>query len=42
LLHRLSPTTDIERMMQTRAVEFTDSISQARLLMFEQLGSAFP
>jgi hypothetical protein len=42
LLHRLSPTTDIERMMRTRAVELTDSISQARLLMFEQLGSAIP
>ena len=42
LLHRLSPSTDIERMIQTRAVENTNSISQARLLMFEQPGSAIP
>lgn len=42
MLHRLSPTTDVERMMQSRAIELTDNISQARLLMFEQLGGAIP
>jgi hypothetical protein len=42
MLHRLSPTTDIERMMQSRAIGLSQDISQARLLMFEQLGSAIP
>jgi hypothetical protein len=42
MLHGISPTTDIERMMQSRAIELQQSISQARLLMFEQLGSAIP
>jgi hypothetical protein len=42
MLHRLSPTTDIERMMQSRAIGLSQDISQARLLMFEQLGSEIP
>jgi hypothetical protein len=41
-LHRLSPTTDMERMMQSRAIQQAESITQARLLMFEQLGSSIP
>jgi len=41
-LQSLSPTTDMERMMQSRAVQQLDSISQARLLMFEQLGGSIP
>jgi hypothetical protein len=41
-LQRLSPTTDMERMMQSRAIQQLDGISQARLLMFEQLGSSIP
>jgi Protein of unknown function (DUF4239) len=41
-LQRLSPTTDMERMMQSRAIQQSDGISQARLLMFEQLGSSIP
>ena len=41
-LQSLSPTTDMERMMQRRALQQLDSISQARLLMFEQLGGSIP
>jgi hypothetical protein len=41
-LHTLSPTTDVERMMQSRAIQQSDGITQARLLMFEQLGSSIP
>lgn len=42
LLQRLAPTTDMERMLQSRAMQLSDSISQARLLMFEQLGGSIP
>jgi hypothetical protein len=41
-LQRLSPTTDVERMMQSRAIQQSDGITQARLLMFEQLGGSIP
>jgi hypothetical protein len=41
-LNRLSPTTDTERMIQSRAIQQSDSITQARTLMFEQLGSSIP
>jgi hypothetical protein len=36
----LSPKTDAERMMQSRAVQESESIMQSRLAMFEQLGSS--
>ncbi len=36
----LSPKTDSERMMQSRAVQESESITQSRLLMFEQLGGS--
>jgi hypothetical protein len=36
----LSPKTDVERMMQSRAVQESESIGRSRLLMFEQLGSS--
>ena len=36
----LSPKTDLERMMQSRAIQETDSITQSRLLMFEDLGGS--
>ncbi|MGC2200088.1 MAG: hypothetical protein WA633_08085 [Stellaceae bacterium] len=39
-LLNLSPKTDAERMMQSRAVEESESIAQSRLAMFEQLGSS--
>jgi len=39
-LLRLSPKTDAERMMQSRAVQESESITQSRLAMFEQLGSS--
>ena len=42
LLQRLSPTTDMERMMLSRAIQQSDGITQARVLMFEQLGSWIP
>lgn len=35
-LQSLSPKTDIERMMQSRALQESESIAQSRLLMFEQ------
>ena len=38
----LSPKTDAERMMQSRAVQESEAISQSRLLMFEQLGGSIP
>jgi hypothetical protein len=41
-LQRLAPTTDVERMMQSRALQQAESITQARLLMFEQLGGSIP
>jgi hypothetical protein len=41
-LHRLSPTTDVERMMLSRAMQQSDSLAQARLLMFEHLGNSIP
>jgi hypothetical protein len=41
-LHSLSPTTDLQRMMQSRAIQQSDGITQARLLMFEQLGGSIP
>jgi hypothetical protein len=39
-LQSLSPKTDVERMMQSRAIQEEESISQSRLLMFEQLGGS--
>ena len=36
----LSPKTDLERMMQSRAIQEAESISQSRLLMFEDLGDS--
>jgi hypothetical protein len=39
-LESLSPKTDVERMMQSRAIQESESIAQTRLLMFEQLGSS--
>jgi len=36
----LSPKTDAERMMQSRAVQESESIAQSRLLMFEELGGS--
>ena len=39
-LQNLSPTTDTQRMMQSRALEHSESISLARLLMFEQIGGS--
>jgi hypothetical protein len=39
-LLRLSPKTDAERMMQSRAVQESESITQSRLAMFEQLDSS--
>jgi Na+/H+ antiporter NhaC len=39
-LERLSPETNLERMMQSRALEETESIARSRLRMFEQLGSS--
>jgi hypothetical protein len=41
-LLRLSPTTDMERMIQRRAIRQSESLTQARLLMVEQLGSSIP
>ena len=39
-LEGLSPKTDLERMMQSRAIQQSESIAQSRLLMFEQLGGS--
>ncbi len=35
-LQSLSPKTDMERMMQNRAIQQSESIAQSRLMMFEQ------
>jgi hypothetical protein len=39
-LQNLSPTTDLERTMRSRAIQESESIDQSRLLMFEQLGGS--
>jgi hypothetical protein len=39
-LQSLSPKTDRERMLQSRAIQQSESLTQARLLMFEQLGGS--
>ncbi len=39
-LQNLSPKTDVERMMQSRAIQELENISQTRLLMFEELGGS--
>jgi len=39
-LQSLSPKTDVERMLQSRAIQESESISQSRLLMFEDLGGS--
>jgi len=39
-LHALSPQTDMERMLQSRAIQELENISRSRLLMFEQLGGS--
>ena len=39
-LEHLSPETDLERMMQTRALQESEDIARSRLRMFEQLGSS--
>jgi uncharacterized membrane protein len=39
-LERLSPKTDEERAMKSRAEQEAESIAQSRLLMFEQRGSS--
>jgi len=36
----LSPQTDLQRLMQGRAIQESDSIAQSRLLIIDQLGSA--
>jgi hypothetical protein len=41
-LDRLAPTNDVERTAQSRAIELSQSMAQARLLMFEQLGHSIP
>ena len=35
-LQSLSPKTDMERMMQSRAIQQSENIAQTRLMMFEQ------
>jgi hypothetical protein len=39
-LLNLSPESDVERMLQSRAMQQSENISQSRLLMFEQLGGS--
>jgi len=39
-LLNLSPKTDVERMLQSRAIQESENITQSRLLMFEQLGGS--
>ena len=39
-LQSLSPKTDMERMLQSRAIQESENITQSRLLMFEQLGGS--
>jgi hypothetical protein len=41
-IESLSPKTDVERLLQSRALQESETMSQARLLMFEQLGSSIP
>jgi hypothetical protein len=41
-LHKLSPTTDMERMLLSEATQQSENLTQARLLMFEQLGNPLP
>jgi hypothetical protein len=39
-MQSLSPKTDLERMMQNRAIQESESISESRLMMFEQIGGS--
>jgi hypothetical protein len=39
-LQNLSPKTDVERMLLSRAIQQSENITQSRLLMFEQLGGS--
>jgi hypothetical protein len=39
-LQKLSPKTDMERTMQSQAMQESNSIEQSRLLMFQQLGGS--
>jgi hypothetical protein len=39
-LERLSPGTDLERMMHSRALQESENIARSRLQMFEQLGGS--
>jgi hypothetical protein len=39
-MQSLSPKTDLERMMQSRAIQESESIAQSRLMMFEQRGGS--
>jgi hypothetical protein len=39
-LQKLSPKTDEERMMQSRAIQEAETIAQTRVLMFEELGGS--
>jgi hypothetical protein len=39
-LPSLSSKTDVERMMQSRAIQESETIAQERLLMFEELGGS--
>ena len=41
-LQYLSPKTEAEHMLQSRAMQQAETISQARLLMFQQLGVSIP
>jgi hypothetical protein len=41
-LRRLSPKTDMERMMQSQAIQESENLSRSRVLMFEQLGGSIP
>jgi hypothetical protein len=41
-LQSLAPKTDVERLMQSRAIQLSDSITQSRLLMVSQLGGSIP
>jgi hypothetical protein len=39
-LQSLVPKTDVERVLQSRAIQISDSITQSRLMMTAQLGSS--
>jgi hypothetical protein len=39
-LQTLSPKTELQRSMQSRAIQESESIAQSRLLMFEELGGS--